>query len=106
MERSVLPAVIVVPAVEELFAPFGSVDVVVTLAGLFSVPSGADGEAVATMVNVAVAPEARLALVQVIVPFVPTVGLLQLKAGPVFCASETKVVLAGSASVSDTLVAG
>jgi len=58
------------------------------------------------MVNVAVAPEAMLALVHVTVPLVPTLGLVQMNAGPVFCAVETNVVFAGNASVSETLVAG
>jgi hypothetical protein len=94
-----------VPAVD-VFGVVGSVDVVVALAVLLSVPSGALADTFATMLNVAVAPEARLALVHVMVPFVPTLGLLQTNAGPVFWVVETNVVFAGSASVSETLVAG
>ena len=58
-------------------------------------------------VNVALAPEAREAMVQVIVPPEPTLGwLLQSNAGPLFCAIETNVIVPGSVSVSEKLAAG
>ena len=47
----------------------------------------------------------RSALVQLIVPVVPTSGVLQVKVGPPVCVSETKVVFAGIASTSETLFA-
>src|SRR4051794_15731854 len=56
-------------------------------------------------VNVALAPAAREAQVQVIVPVPPAAGLLQLTAGPVFCVSDTNVTFAGSVSESAALVA-
>lgn len=102
---SALPGVMVVPAVD-VFGVLGSVDVVVAFAVLLSRPSGALADTLAVMVNVAVAPDAMLAFVQVMVPLVPTLGLVQMNAGPLFCAVETNVVFAGSASVSETLVAG
>jgi hypothetical protein len=43
--------------------------------------------------------------VQVIVPFAPAAGVVQVKAGPEACVAETNVVFAGSASVSVTAVA-
>ena len=97
---------VMVGAAWGVFGGGGSVDVVVAFAVLLSRPSGALPETAATIVNVAVALEAMLAFVQVMVPFVPAVGLVQLNAGPVFWTVETNVVFAGSASVSETLVAG
>jgi hypothetical protein len=105
MERSALPGVIVVDAVD-VFGVVGSVEVVVTFAVLLSEPSGAEPDTLTTIVNVAVALDARLAFVHVTVPAAPTLGFAQMNAGPVFCASETNVVLAGNVSVNETLVAG
>jgi len=51
----------------------------------------------------AVALAGRVAIVQVIVPVpLPAAGVTHVKAGPEFCASDTKVVLAGIESVSVT----
>src|SRR5438105_621347 len=49
-----------------------------------------------TSVKVALAPAARLARVSVTLPVPPTAGVVEPKAGPLFCASDTKVVPAGS----------
>src|ERR1700682_1821159 len=57
------------------------------------------------IVKVAVAALASDAIGQVTVPPLPTLGFVQLNAGPVGCASETNVVLAGSVSVNETVVA-
>ena len=105
MERSALAAVIVVEAVDVL-GVVGSVDVVVTLAVLLREPVGAVAETRTTTVKVADAPEARLALVHVTVPAAPTLGFVHANAGPVFCNSETNVVLGGRVSVRETTVAG
>src|SRR5207302_4657810 len=59
-----------------------------------------------TKVKFALAPLLSVAMLQVIVPFVPPAGTEQLNAGPVFCVSETKVIPAGSGSVHCTVVAG
>src|SRR6266849_4330643 len=56
-----------------------------------------------TTVNVADAPAARVVSVPVIVPVPPAGGLVNVKAGPLVWLSETKVVLAGTASLSTTL---
>jgi hypothetical protein len=90
----------VVCAVDELLFVLVSNVVVVTFAVLLSVPAGADGETFALMVNVAVVPAVSVAILQVTVA-----PVVQLKAGPLFCVSETNVVLAGSVSVQLTLPA-
>src|ERR1051325_1551927 len=84
----------------ELLLPFVlSVVVVVTFAVLLSGPV-ADGETLATMVNVAVAPVFSVAMLhETVAPVV------QVKVGPVFCVSETNVVPAGSVSVQLTFAA-
>jgi hypothetical protein len=105
IERSAAARVIVVDAVEVLLAGTVSVDVDVTFAVLGSAPAGAASDTFATIVNVAVTPLARLAIVHVTVPFVPTVGFVQRKAGPVFCVVETNVVFGGRASERETPVA-
>ena len=51
------------------------------------------------------APSASVAMVQVVVPVPPAEGLVQANAGPVFCDSETNVVLDGVASVSEIFCA-
>ena len=70
------------------------------------VPLAVPGGMWPVSVKVAVAPAARLAIVQVIVPPEPTLGwLLQSNAGPLFCAIETNVIVPGSVSVSAKLSA-
>jgi hypothetical protein len=63
-----------------------------------SVPVGEFEGICATRVNAALAPAAKVALVQVIVPPSPASGALQLKAGPLSCVRETKVISPGSVS--------
>ena len=58
-----------------------------------------------TSVNVADAPLASVPIVQLTDPVPPTDGFVHVKAGPVFCVSETNVVPAGSVSLSVTLCA-
>src|SRR5947207_762140 len=55
-----------------------------------------------TRVNVALAPAARLERVSVTVPLEPTEGVDEPKDGPLPCASDTKVVPAGSGSLTAT----
>jgi hypothetical protein len=89
----------------ELFAPGpGSLVVEATLA-VFEIVPVAPGLMLTVIENVAEAPLANDASVQVIVPVPPTDGVLQENTGPVVCDSETKVVFAGTASVSETLCA-
>ncbi len=55
-----------------------------------------------TSVKVAVAPAARVALVQVTVPVPPIAGVVQVNVGPALWLSETKVVLVGIVSLQLT----
>jgi hypothetical protein len=64
------------------------------------VPEAVLGLTCTTTVKVAEAPAARVAVVPVIVPVPPTGGLVKVKVGPLFWASDTKVVLLGTLSVS------
>src|SRR5712691_516680 len=68
-------------------------------------PPAALGLTWTTTVNVAEPPAARVAVVPLIVPVPPAGGLLNVKVGPLVWLSETKVVLAGMASVSWTFCA-
>ena len=56
-------------------------------------------------VKFALVPLLSDAMLQVMVPFVPPGGFEQLKAGPVFCVSEAKVIPARQGSVNCTAVA-
>jgi hypothetical protein len=96
-----------VPAVEALLlARFGSVEVVLTDAVFVMIdPPGAAAFTVTVMLNVADAPEAKEAIVQLMVPVPPKGGFVQLKAGPPTCAVETKVVPAGTGSLRTTVCA-
>ncbi|MND04600.1 hypothetical protein D3C83_249550 [compost metagenome] len=49
------------------------------------------------------APEASVAIVQLIVPAAPTAGVVQVNAGPAVCAVETNVVHAGGGSARVTV---
>jgi hypothetical protein len=92
--------------VDVLFSSLGSKVAVDTVAVLLKVePGGVAGGMFATNVKFAIDPDGKFAIVQVIVPFVPTEGFEQLNAGPLFWVSETKVIPAGSGSVSDTVAA-
>ena len=67
-----------------------------------NVPSGVFAFTFTTSVNVDMAPAAREPALQPTVPVPPTGGVLQLKTGPLFCASEMKVVFAGISSLTQT----
>src|SRR5437867_5212865 len=58
-----------------------------------------------TKVNVADAPAAKDAIVQLIVPVAPTAGALHANDGPAVCIAETKVVPVGTTSDSATVAA-
>src|SRR5438128_27686 len=94
-------AMTVLLTVALLLRVFGSVVVVLTVAVLLIVdPAGADGETATTRLNVANGPGASVAMLQVTVAPVE-----QVNVGPPVCASETKVVFGGSASVQETFAA-
>src|SRR5688572_8171983 len=104
-ERSARPTTAVC-AVAELLSGHGSKVSLVAVAVLRSVvPSGVLGSTLTTSLKVAVAPAPNVEIVQLTVPVPPTAGVEQLKAGPLVCANETNVVLAGIASVNATLTA-
>src|SRR5439155_10088705 len=92
--------------VEELLAGFGSLVVLETDAVLLIVvPSTTSELTFTTSVNVAVAPAARPAMLQLTVPLPPATGVLHVNVGPVVWVNETNVVLAGTVSVITTLAA-
>ena len=101
------PAVTVASELAVLSAACSSFVVLVTLAALVIVePSGALASTLNANVNTAVVFAGRVAIVQLMVPVaLPTVGVVQVKAGPEFCASDTNVVLPGTGLVSVTLCA-
>ena len=103
MERSAFGlAVTVVLAEGVLPEGFGSAVVLETFAVfVMIVPVAVPAAMCRVMENVA-EPTGNKPIVQLIVPVPPTAGLLQENAGPVVCVSETKVVLAGVLSVSET----
>jgi hypothetical protein len=97
-------AVINVDAAEVLFPGTGSGLAAVTVAVLLIWPV-AKGATLSTMLNVAEAPLANVAMMHVIVPVAPTGGVAHVKMGPVIWLAEKNVVLAGSVSASETLAA-
>jgi hypothetical protein len=101
-ERSAAAMTLVV-AVAELFPGTSSVvllDMVAVL--LIVVPSGVLAFTFTTMLKLALAFAAKVAMVQVTVPVAPGAGLVQEKDGPAVCAIDTNVVFAGVASLSET----
>ena len=91
-------------AVASLLVGLGSNVVAVTLAvSEMIVPDAVPAVTFRTGENVAVPPDASALMVQVIVPVAPTAGVEQLQ--PDGVGIETKVVLAGSASVKVTVEA-
>src|ERR1700677_4884287 len=87
-----------------LFARLGSAVAALTAAVLTIVaPSGVLGDTRTTTVKLAEAPKASVAIVPLIVPVPPATGLVSVNAGPDVCASETKVVSAGTTSVIATV---
>src|SRR5258708_6406994 len=69
------------------------------------VPLGVLGLTCTTTVNVAEPPNGRVGAVPLIVPVPPAGGLVKVKVGPLVWLSDTKVVLAGTLSVSCTFCA-
>ncbi len=93
-----------VVTVAVLLARLGSEVAAVTFAVLvIVVPAGVLGDTRTTTVKLAEAPSGSVAMVPLIVPVPPTAGLVKVNVGPEICASETKVVLAGTMSVSATV---
>src|SRR5580700_508570 len=84
--------VTVVTAVELLLPGLGSALLPVMVAVLLRDDPTKFELTFAVSVKVALAPEAKLEIVQVTLPLLPTPGLLQMAAGPVFCTSEANVV--------------
>ena len=105
MERSASAGVIVVVAVELLFADVGSLAVVLTVAVFANAPTGVLTAEATTSVNVAFAPTTMLASVQVTVPAAPIAGDVHENAGPLVCEKEASVVFGGRVSVRETLPA-
>jgi hypothetical protein len=96
---------IVVDAVDVLFAALASGDVLVTVAVLLTLPAAALDGVRTVRVKLAVAAWISVGMLQVTVPLAPTAGVVQVNAGPLVCDSETNVTVAGRTSVSDTPVA-
>ena len=89
--------------VDELFVAFVSATELTAVAVLLTIePFGALEERCAVNCNIALAAGASGPIVQVIVPVVPAAGVVQPKVGVVV--DETKVMFAGSTSVSVTVV--
>jgi hypothetical protein len=97
----------VVEVEAELLGSCGSAVVEVALAELdMMVPPAAPESTSKTSVKVAVWLAGSDAMLQLIVPVpLPTVGEVQVKVGPVFCVSDTKVVEPGTGLVRTTSAA-
>jgi hypothetical protein len=104
IERSASAAATVTAAVEVLFAAFGS-PVALVIVAVFEIVPGAVADVFRTSVKVALPAEANAAIVHVTAPVPPAGGVAQVNTGPALCVIETNVVLAGSASLSDTFCA-
>jgi hypothetical protein len=92
--------------VAELLAVFESAVVLLTFAVLvMAVPAAAALLELTTIVNDPVAPDVNVVKLHVTVPVPPAGGLAHAAVGPLFCASDTNVVPAGTASVIATLCA-
>src|SRR6266550_1031280 len=102
-ERSGSAALVtVVVSVAVLFVGFESVVLEAISAMLVIVVSFAAAFTLTTSLKLAPVPPASVAMVQVTVPVPPNGGTVQVKVAPVFWVNETKVVPAGTASVSVT----
>lgn len=96
----------VVVAVALLLVVFGSLSVVLAVAVfVITVDAGVPGTTCTTIWNVAELAGPRSAFVQEIVPLPPAGGLVHANDGPAVCVFDTKVVFAGTASISETLSA-
>src|SRR5437588_12529974 len=95
-------ALMVVFALELLFEELMSaLDVVAVAVLLTTVPFTMLAEACTVIVNCALAPLLSSEMLHATVPPLPTVGILHVAAGPVFCTSATKTTPAGSGSLND-----
>src|SRR5690242_19900919 len=104
MMRSTCAGTTVVSMVPALFSVAGSKVAAVTVAVLMnSVPSGVAGGTCPTRVKVPAGPTGKVAMVQVTPPVAPTAGVVQDQ--PAGAVRLTKVMVPGSVSVSDTVVA-
>lgn len=104
--RSAAPTLIVVVAVALLFAELGSVvDELIVAVFVIVAPVARAFEDATTSEKTDDEPAAKVAAVQFTVPVPPAAGFVQVNAGPLVCANDTNVVLAGTASVSATFVA-
>ncbi len=103
MDRSTSDTPVV--AVELLFPGVGSGDAALTVAVLLIRPAGVESVVCTTSVKVADAPPASVAIEHETVPPEPAGGLTQMKAGPLFCVFDTKVVVAGRVSDNVTVCA-
>src|SRR5437868_4463051 len=94
----------VVVAVPVLLAGVGSVVTVAAVAELLTVaPLAMLALTWTTMVNTADSPATAVALEKTTLPVPPTAGALTLHPAPVVTTADTKVVFAGTASVTVTL---
>src|SRR5437667_373147 len=94
----------VVVAMPVLLAGVGSVVVAAAVAELLMVaPLAVLLLTLTTIVKTAVSPAATVALEKTTLPVPPTTGALVLQPEPVVTTAETKVVLAGTASVTVTV---
>src|SRR4030095_6203238 len=99
-------ATTVVVVVPVLFPEVPSVVELAAVAELvIIVPFGVPALTFTTIVNKAVSPGNTVPLENTTVPVPPTAGALVLHPIPVFTAADTNVVLAGSVSLTDTVVA-
>lgn len=105
--QTVEPAVTVADELAELSEGWSSCVLLETLAALTIVePSGAFAFTLNASVNTATAFAGKVSIVQLIVPVpLPALGVVQVKAGPDVCASDTNVVPPGTELVSTTLCA-
>ena len=91
-------------AIAVLFPAFGSVVEPAAVAEFVTVaPLGAPALTLTTTVKTAVSPAATVALEKTTLPVAPTGGDEKVQPTPVVTVAETKVVLAGTASVTVTL---
>ena len=89
-----------------LLALFGSLVEDETVAVFVTTSPAATSAATrTTIVNVADAPEFKVATVHVAVPDPPLAGVVQANVGPPVWVIETKVVFGGITSLSDTFAA-
>src|SRR5262245_33025490 len=86
-----------------LFAGLTSFEPLLTATELtIVVPASVALSTFTTTRNVALVSAASVSIVAVIVPVLPTAGVVNVNAGPLVCSADTNVVLAGSTSIHST----